>query len=300
MTTDDTGGDVDLWSWLPPAQARVECAGEFHWIRWESGQLIPLNHSDVAGERALAALGRQQIGCFELLDLWNRHRADLRVLALSSRGPGDPLGTNAVVSGQPPPVQTLSASTTVAGPMLAQARTGGSWFGYGAPPSRPLTGSRFSRPVRVAAGPLDDPLARLIALSGPLADRLAATVAAAWEERERAGGADVAAAKPAMIAALHGRATSAMRTWLGAPGLEVKTTLVDTQHAGAERDLDGAVHVSLPFSWIRTVWATGLSTVLGRFTLRVLNSERTRVILETLGPEFGPSESLSITVHERS
>ena len=291
-------GDDTLWSWMPPAQTRVECGGENHRVRWESGRLIPLDHGDVAGERTLAALGRQQVGCVELLDLWNRHSDDLRVLALSSRGPGDPLGANAVVNRPHPPGQAIKGSVAVSS-AVARAAPRGSWFGHGAPPqgaqgSRPLT-----RHVGAAPGPLDDhPVARLVALSGPLADRLAATVAAAWEERERAGGPDAQSARPAMIAALHGRAASAMRTWLGAPGLEVTTTLADgdTQQAGAAREPDGTVHLCLPFAWMRTVWATGLSTILGRFTLRVLQADGEQVLLETIGPDFGSAQTIRISV----
>jgi hypothetical protein len=299
MTVPD---DTALWSWMPPAQTRVECAGENHWIRWESGRLIPLDHSDVTGERTLAALGRQQVGCFELLDLWNRHSGDLRVLALSSRGPGDPLGANAVVNRPHPPGQAIKGSVAVSS-AVARPAPSGSWFGYGPPPRGAPRPGPLTRPVGVAPGPLDDdPVARLITLSGPLADRLAATVAATWEERERAGGPDAEAARPAMIAALHGRATSAMRTWLGAPGLEVTTTLPegDTPRPGAARDPDGAVRLCLPFAWIRTVWATGLSTILGRFTLRVLNADDEQVTLETLGPDFGSPQTIRISVQAPS
>lgn len=297
--TDSAADRASIWSWMPPAQTPVECAGETHWIRWESGQLVPLNHSDVAGERTLAALGRQQVGCFELLDLWNRHSEDLRVLALASRGPGDPLGPNAIVTSPHPPGQTLSASVAIAGVVAARPNPpGGSWFGYGAPPAGAQRARPLSRPVGVAAGPLDnDPVARLIVLSGPLSDRLAATVAATWEERAITGGAHYEAAKPAMIAALHGRATSAMRTWLGAPGLVITTHLADRmQQPTASRAADGSVELCLPFSWIRTVWATGLTTILGRFTLGILHADDRQVVLETIGPDFGSVETIRIDV----
>jgi hypothetical protein len=93
------------------------------------------------------------------------------------------------------------------------------------------------------------PNARLLALMslpGALPDRLQATVAAALVDR---------APSPRLHAALYGR----VREVLG----DVEVELLAP---GATPSLgDGCV--ALPFSWVSSVWARGVATVLGRFCL---------------------------------
>jgi|HubBroStandDraft_3_1064219.scaffolds.fasta_scaffold18728_3 hypothetical protein len=250
------------WAGLPAAETRLDCGGQPHRLRWDAGQLHALDHTaDLAGEQILSALGGQSYPCLDVLDLWAGHAADLRVLILASRGPADPLAT-----WTPPPSRRAGY-------------TGGGGFSV----------RRASSYAVLSHGPPDDPddgLIRLFSLGGLLRDRLAATVIAAWTERLRGpavGGpapprtsapgtsADdagaVAAARPALHAALYGRAVTALRSWTGQRDLAVALTMIpEDQPPRLARDRAGLA-AELPFGWLADVWARDLTTCWGRFCL---------------------------------
>ncbi|MGH9918956.1 MAG: hypothetical protein ACRD6W_08835, partial [Nitrososphaerales archaeon] len=77
------------WEAHPAVELTVDCSDEQHQVRWESGMLHIPSHADPGGERALKALGGEPCACVDLLDKWERHTSDLRVLTLASRGAGD-------------------------------------------------------------------------------------------------------------------------------------------------------------------------------------------------------------------
>ena len=77
------------WRGLAPVQVEVECSGTTHQVLWADGVVRAPNHPEAEVERTLATLAGERIACIELTDIWARHRADLRVLALTSRGPAD-------------------------------------------------------------------------------------------------------------------------------------------------------------------------------------------------------------------
>jgi hypothetical protein len=129
------------WTGLAPAQATLECGGATHRLRWADGELHALDHDDIEGERALAALGDERCACVDALDGWHRHANDLRVLVLGPRGASDSLAPE---GRHPAGVH--------------------SYAGSGGPQSRP------SEP--------EDALLGLYALGGGLRERLAATVVA--------------------------------------------------------------------------------------------------------------------------
>lgn len=96
----------------------------------------------------------------------------------------------------------------------------------------------------------------LLRLPGGLPDRLVATVAASVVERD-----EVSARA---YAAFYGRVRLALLDWLGLPDAELDLTLA----AAPAVVVDGErVRAALPFSWLVDVWARGLTTLLGRFTL---------------------------------
>ena len=83
-------GVTEWWHGFAPAQAAsVECGGNRHRLRWENGTFHALDHGDVESERTLAALGGQSCTCLDLVEAWDQHCDDLRVLVLGSRGPTD-------------------------------------------------------------------------------------------------------------------------------------------------------------------------------------------------------------------
>jgi hypothetical protein len=134
-------------------------------------------------------------------------------------------------------------------------------------------------------------LAELLDLGGPVQDRLAATVAAAWRDPLRDGLARREQA--ALHAALYGRATAALRGWTRQPDLTVELTMISEDEPPAlRRDPDG-MNVRLPFGWIVDVWARGLLTVSGRFCLRAAPAEA-GWILSTVGPELGPPALVAV------
>ena len=58
------------WAGLPAAEARLDCGGQPHRLRWAAGQLTRLDHTDdLAGEQILSALGGQR---FPAWTCWNR------------------------------------------------------------------------------------------------------------------------------------------------------------------------------------------------------------------------------------
>jgi hypothetical protein len=259
---------TDWWVGLPAAETTVSCGDDRHRLRWEAGSLLAVDHEDVEAERTLAALGGERCACVDVLDAWNRHADDLRVLVLSPRGPSDRIAPPAA-----PPNPTR----------LRPGRITRGWTTYTA------AGVLRGGPPPPAPKPADD-LLTLFEVGGGLPDRLAATVAAAWSER-LARGVDAADARPQLQAALFGRVSAALRTWPGAPQFRVEVTMADER--SAELGDDGVARVSLPFSWLADVWARDLAIVTGRFCLAATFADG-RWELTTIGPDFGPPRSLAI------
>lgn len=282
---------LDRWQWYTPTQAEVACSDASHWVRWEQGTLIPLNHSE--GEQTLSALAGEKPACFDLMQLWNRHSEDLRVLALASRGPDDPLlpppvhagsrgvGSGLVVSAVPSPATMPATLRRTGTARRVQTRT----FAIGTPGQGRPAGPRSTD---------EDPVARLLALAGPLADRLVATVAAAWADRLAARDEAAVEQRAGLTAALYGRTVSALRTWLGAPRLVADVTMVDEGESRAiSRDEDG-VRVSLPFSWIPQVYCRGLAVLLGHFVLGVVEAHESRIVLDAVGTDLQTTTRIHI------
>ena len=79
------------WAGITPAEARIECEGATHVLRWEAGALTAADHGDPDDEATLAALAGTTYPCLEHLAAWHRRREDPRVLAVGSRGAADPV-----------------------------------------------------------------------------------------------------------------------------------------------------------------------------------------------------------------
>lgn len=292
------------WRGLPAAQASVECGGEAHRLRWEAGVFDALDHGDVDSERALAALGGQRCTCLELLDAWERHRDDLRVLVLASRGPADIIAVDRDAGpGQP---RLRSATAPRAGAVsigLAPVR-------QVAVPRRVSTigGRRGAGPGSAAYGPRwlagppktskkacdEDELVALIGLGGGLPERLFATVAAGARERLRAGRRPRAGERAQLQAALHGRVFATLRSWLGASGAESRLTMIGERATPALRAEEDGVRGELPFGWLVDVWAPGLATIWGRFCLAAHTEDGRTWQLTTVGADLEPPSVLTL------
>jgi hypothetical protein len=271
------------WYGIPPAVATVECSGHDHRLRWRDGELDTADHEDVSGERTLAALAGQRCHCIDLLDAWQRHRADLDVLVLASRGPadilrwppdGDPARGRGFFSAMPMAYGRPHISATATPGIYAAA------------------GWRPAPNAEPAALPPEAELPTLLTLGGGLPDRLVATVVAEWARRQSEQPGDHIDAR--LPAALYGRATAAVHTWLGEPGSPVDVNMIsDTAPPTLIRDGDHT-RLDLPFSWLRDVWARGLATIMGRFTLSTTITDNGHWSLLTVSPNDEPPKTITI------
>ena len=119
------------------------------------------------------------------------------------------------------------------------------WSTYGPVPSQPIVTVEDK-----------NALPDLLALGGGLPQRLVATVAAS-----RLGG-HAPDERARLHAALYGRATAALRDWLGPLSVELATSDATRLIRDGDR-----IEAELPFSWLVEVWATGLAVIWGRFCL---------------------------------
>lgn len=281
------------WHLIPPVETPVECDGRDHRLRWSAGRLEAPDHPDAEGERTLGALGGATCPCIDLFDAWCRHRDDLRVLTLASRGPDDLVVQPARLAGVRPPAP--------AQPMPWPPRPGWSSFGPGVTAST-FTFSRASGtppwgpgPTRPGVLDLDD-LWLVFGAAGGLWGRLVATVVTTWTERSLAGDPRCHAARPAMAAALYGRATASLRRLVGDPGLAVDVEMIEP---GLEPEIGRrgeGVQVRLPFNWLRDLWVVDLALVVGRLGLTLLESGPDRYRVLTVGPDLTDRRPVTIGI----
>jgi hypothetical protein len=276
------------WRGMPPAAARVSCGGREHQLRWAAGELRAPGHPDLESEKILRALAGESYACLDVLEAWQVHADDLRVLVLASRGPADPVAVRPDEPGSAG--WTVRAGSSAAAQMQRRRAAVTAVLGGGAAASRER----------------EDPLATLLSLGGPMQTRLTATVAAAWRERLRDGAAPadaaarsadaaaIEAARPALHAALYGRVVATLRAWTGRPDLEVVLTMIgESGQPALVPDGDG-IAVELPFGWISDVWARGLGTCWDRFVLAAAPAGDGWA-LSAVAPDLGPPAQITIT-----
>jgi hypothetical protein len=269
---------------LAPVTTVIACRAERHRLTWAGGELGASDHPDPEGDRTLAALGGDRYPCIEMLDAWARHRDDLRVLLLASRGPSDPLRTRSEDAGPGAP----------------------GWFSYApnagvlysAPPSAStshvLVGGRAH-----TAPPVPDThrdLARiedLLALGG-VGRRLVATVAAEWADRIDAGDPRVDDHRAALHAALYGRVRCSLREWLDDPGVAVDVEMIDRPDPPRVTRDGARFAVAVPFRWLADIWATGTAVVADTFVVERAAVDDRTVTLTGVGPDLGP-RSVTVT-----
>lgn len=229
---------TDWWQGIPTAETAVACGGAQHRLRWEDGALRLPDHDDVEGERALAALANERNACVEAADRWHRQATNERVLVLASRGPSDPLHTSDDESG-----------------------AGGGLTAYGIPALPGQPGASGEQ-----APDEEEDLLALLSLGGGLADRLTATVAAHWAAKLEAGDCE-ASVLAALEAALYGRLTTALRSWLGESKLNVEIVMTTPDSVPTLTREGATIQGAFPFSWLTHVWSRGFATALGRFCI---------------------------------
>ncbi len=269
------------WAGLSPVELPVDCAGTPHHIRWAAGRIEAPDHPDADGERTLAALGGEGFPCLDIIDTWTRHSDDLDVLLLAGRGPGDPVNP-----APPMPRRSVAYASTLNLRWQAPPAAGG-WVRAGQPHHR--------------GAPPQDEIEAFLTLGGGLPDRLAATDIATWADRleNTTAATYTTAALPALHAALYGRATAAIRDWLGTTDLNIDVQIRPTDaEPGITRE-SGTVQLEVPFTWLRDVWAPGLTTILGRFTLAATCTEPDEWTITSVDTNFGPPQTITIRLHPR-
>ncbi len=275
----------EWWQGLAPAQAVVDCGGNRHRLRWDAGALHALDHGDVESERTLAALGGQRCACLDLIEAWERHHDDLRVLVLGSRGPTD------ILAARDDPAATFAGGPSVGRAQMLTARANPGWAAYAPSARLPQQSVRLSQTARA-----ENELVALLGIGGGVPERLVATVAAAWRERIQRSGRPPARSRAQLQAALHGRVFAVMRSWLGAAGPESRLVMIGEKGKPkliAEQD---SIRVELPFGWLVNVWAQGLALVWGRFCLSASTDDGRTWRLATVGPDFGPPSVVTVAL----
>lgn len=279
------------WLGLSPAQATVECGGHAHRLRWEAGELHSADHEDPEGERALAALGGQRCTCLDMLDAWERHRDDPRVLVLASRGPADRLAAQAAGHAQPGVAQQQVVRAALARHRRRVPRT------MGGPVAQGSGWSAYAPVGGVSkAAQAETELITLLRLGGALQDRLVATVAAAWAKRLVRPDTRLAQVRPQLHAALHGRVFATLQSWRAGSGLETEMIAEDAKpRLTVENHL---VRAELPFGWLVDVWARGIATIWGRFCLAAAAADRQTWRLLTVGADLGPPVPIDLQLRD--
>ena len=122
------------WRGVPPAVATVSCAGREHQLRWAAGELRVPGHPDLESEKILRALAGESYACLDVLEAWEVHADDLRVLVLASRGPADPVAVRLEEPG--PTGWTGWTGRTAAARMQRRRSAVTAVLGGGAPASR--------------------------------------------------------------------------------------------------------------------------------------------------------------------
>ncbi len=286
---------VPWWLGLTPVEASVACQGRDHRVRWSEGVFQTPEHREPELERTLAVLGTEPCACVDMADAWSRRSADLRVLVLGSRGPSDRL-INRLGQGRhhPPGLMGTAANTSLprrlprgpAGPLSALRRGGaGPIYSYAPISEEVAERSEFAQDS-----------AALAALGPGMFERLVATVAAEWSMRLLTPDEGTERARPSLHAGLAGRATLAVRSWLGVADLEVDVDLVGPSDRPTLNRTEGGIHADLPFAWVAEVWARGLSVSWGRFCLGARSTGAGHWELDTLDHGLGPLGQIRVEV----
>jgi hypothetical protein len=109
-------------------------------------------------------------------------------------------------------------------------------------------------------------------------------VIAVWCERIAAADDRCPPARAALAAALFGRATAAVRHWLGTPdGRTTVEMIAPDDEPSVARGHDG-IHLRLPFSWLQDIWTAELPVVLGRFSIALVETSPGRRRVLTVDP----------------
>jgi hypothetical protein len=305
---------------LPPAVTRVPCGDGLHTLRWVDGALDLRDHPDAEAEGVLAALGGDKPGCLELAETWNRYTGDPDLLAVLPRSAADEVavGWEDVAAYRDGPggrgVIGFGSAVRRVSPLVG----GTGWTAYaplaGQPPPPVQQATAAQMPARIQhlqaemrarhARRID--LLTLLALGPAFQFRLAGQIMEALLTRGsggiRGGGQPLREQggfggdrSPRVTAALAGRAAPAVAQWLGIDPGEVAVTVHHGPGWGSVHADDGTIRLTLPASWLASVWACNLAVVDGHLVVSVTDPGwPDATVLGLRAPAAAP---VTITVH---
>ncbi len=283
----------DVLSLLPKAIHDIRCGNESHQLVWSRGAITTLDHADPDGERTLAALGGPRSRCIDVLDAWERQRHNPRVLAIAPRGPNDFLVGDDLSSFSSGGRRVhLSGSGSWSSNLMSRVFSTRSAYSSTMAFGWASTSGGTQPPPEAAGGRDDIDLMTLLGLGSGLPHRLVAEVLCHWGDRIE-DLPSTAPELPALTAALYGRATAAVRPWLGDHRRPVVVSRVARDETPSLAVDQHGVRMALPFRWLTHVWVMGLTATAGRFALDAAFDGQI-VTLKTVGPDGG--ESMPMTV----
>jgi hypothetical protein len=263
MTTMPNGA---WFTCLSPCHVDVPCGSGRHVIRWEAGALRLDSHADPEAERVLAALGGEKARCVEVAEAWDRHAADLTMLSVGPRRPGE-----IAVSWED--VDAAGQGPGRASWVWTGRAPGAAGLGPMRRPSTMLSAAMaqaYARRERQAeeqaqARQRQTDLLSLLALGPAFQFRLAGQVVTAHADRVDEPGEQGITRRSVLVSALQGRLALAGERWIGINPDYVQASL----HSGpgwgsaelAGRGEQRRLRVSLPADWLARVWACGLALV---------------------------------------
>lgn len=245
---------------LPPCEAPVPCGDGRHTVRWAAGEFELPSHPDAEAELVLAALGGEKAGCVKVAEAWHRRTEDLTMLMMGPRHSGDHISVTwdsveifETAGGQP------GRPVAVAGPFPA---TPSPLPGRGPQALRQAIAAEMERARQRRTDVLS-----LLALGQAFGFRLAGHVAAAHADQPGD------AVRPALSAAIYGRAALVAEEWIGIDPDQVAAELAGDETWGAVgltgKGAGRRLRIALPAHWLACVWACGLALVARHLVVAV-------------------------------
>lgn len=272
-----TGGPSPPPGWgLEEVTEEVSCGGAGHRVRWADGGVAALDHPDPDGERLLGGLGATKPFCLAVLDAWSAHSDDLRVLALGPRHAADMPGlSQEALAG----IRYGNFARSLANQRSQLARLA-EHRRDGAPDASAFLAQQEDSLRR------HESLLSLFTLGAALQHRLCVGVASASIDRLAAEPEDPG--RPALVAALMGRAAPVVRRW--SRGV---ATVRSGPAAMVDRKDDG-VEVVLAFEWLRDVWGPALSLIDDKLVIEASYVGAGSFEVTAVGPGGGPTSMRAV------
>jgi hypothetical protein len=317
-----TANNHPWWLGMPPVEAEAGCQAAPHRLRWEQGDLTPIDHADPEGERLLVALGAEPVGCLEITTNWDQHSRDARLLAIGPRERTDRLAlTGGDLAEVGRHLSNIAASHRSRWPVQAAERL------VAVDPRRVSAANQQRRPfafrsLGLAASVMASGeagwrnhvgLLELCTMPRHLLDRLqlqiwasraqdlrgaALVLAAATDDLENAAGdapAHYSRDRPALLAAAIARVRAAVIAWFAPPSQgpdpevavrlsadDAPLRLIDEGFSSAGRRM---VAAEVGCDWVPSVFGRQMGVVDGHLVLELIDLTEMTARVRALPPD---------------